>query len=395
MNYISIDGFFGSNDFIANSLIVLADQCVDEINAPIRPSPRVVRPTTPNPAVNPLPERISELEEQLAAANQTNVELREEIARLMPFEGRARAAEADVERLERQVRALNATIADNDAGTVSIAEHQAVRAQLDAANQTIVELRNDVADLTPSVGRAETAEAEVAMLQQQNAALNATIADLRNGTVSLREHQELEAQLEAANQTIVELQGRVSYLAPFVEISRTEKSENAELKQQVEALNATITDLRNSTVSVSEHQEIQSQLAAANQTVVELRDRIRSRDNTIQNLQKTIASTNDQLGQTRQLVMSLQQTLAARDQQLDALNATITELRAQMENEFVPLDRFNLSQAQLAALNATILELQERSDLQRTRMVEAEAMFRNLRNDCAETPECARAMQLD
>lgn len=400
-NYIATREFFPASTFnvMISELVFIANRCVDEITSPILSrtlnAPSTVTPATPNPAVDPLPERISKLEEQLAAANQTNVELREELTRLRPFGDRAGAAEAEVERLERQVGALNATIADMGTGTVSIVEHQAVRAQLAAANQTIVELRDNVADLTPSVGKAETAEAEVAMLQQQNAALNATIADLRRSTVSVSEHQEVEAQLDAANQTIVELQSRVNSLAPFVEAYRTEQTKNAELIQQVEALNATITDLRNSTVSVRDHQEVQSQLAAVNQTVVELRDRISALENDIQNLQRTVASTNDQLTQARQLVMSLQQTVAARDQQIDALNATVTELRARMENDFVPLDRFNLSQAQLAALNATILELQERNDLQRTRMVEAEAMFRNLRNDCSETPECARAMQLD
>ena len=50
---------------------------------------------------------------------------------------------------------------------------------------------------------------------------------------------------------------------------------------------------------------------------------------------------------------------------------------------------------QVSALNGTILELQDRNELQKNRMLESEAMLRNFRDDCAATPECARAMRLE
>jgi hypothetical protein len=88
---------------------------------------------------------------------------------------------------------------------------------------------------------------------------------------------------------------------------------------------------------------------------------------------------------------------AAQDQQrrLDAANQTNVDLRSTIANSYVPIEDYVLKDRQTVALNQTLLELHDRNERQQRRMVEAETLFRNFREDCVEVPECARLMMLE
>jgi hypothetical protein len=68
---------------------------------------------------------------------------------------------------------------------------------------------------------------------------------------------------------------------------------------------------------------------------------------------------------------------------LAAENESMVDIRRSIETEFRLLEDYNRLERQVSALNSTILEIQDRNEIQRNRMIESEAMFRNFRDDCA------------
>ena len=166
------------------------------------------------------------------------------------------------DRLRAQLDAANSTIVElrdsQQSEYISLSEHQAaidslnsdrdhVRAQLDAANTTIVELRNQSIPLSEHRSAISAKTDEIARLTAQLDATNSTIADLRssiqNAYVPLSDVNELRRQLDASSSIIVELRDRIQN--EYVPLSQF-RNVQQDLTSQVSALNSTIVEIQDS-----------------------------------------------------------------------------------------------------------------------------------------------------
>jgi peptidoglycan hydrolase-like protein with peptidoglycan-binding domain len=255
-----------------------------------------------------------------------------------------------------------------------------LRRQLEAANETIADLRDDRiprADFERLEERlaAMVPETDLREAERRLVAANETIADLRGSSVPVEEHAELRRQLEAANETIADLREETVPRAEFAELdarlaTMVPRADLQEAERRLDAANETLADMRESTVPIEQAAEIARQLEAANATIANLR-------------------------QTR---VPMEDVLVLR-RQLDAANQTVADLRADIASNYVDRGdaemREDTLSRQIRALNQTILELTEDRDRQRTLRLQTEQIYQNWIEDCRSRPACASAMQLD
>lgn len=283
-----------------------------------------------------LAEQQSELEDakrQLSAANETIADLRQEVVTLRPLREQLGEAEGRIASLIAELEELGIT--PDELASIN-AELADANRRLDAANETIADLRQEVGQLRPL--RADLSEEQdtVAELRRQLAAANATIVDLRDGIENDERLIAVRRQLDASNQVATELR-----------------------EQMV-----------NEHVPLTEHETVERRLEASSQTIAELRER----------MENDFVPIN---------------TAIELQRRLDAANQTNADLRSTIANSYVPIEDYWQQERQITALNQTLLELHDRNERQQRRMVEAETLFRNFREDCMEAPECARLMMLD
>jgi len=281
------------------------------------------------------------------------------------------------------IRTLRSLLAEANAGADP---DSTLRRQLDAANETIADLRDG------SVPHEDYTELQLEMdaalqeAQRQLSAANETIADLREDSVPREDYAALEAEIEAERQ---------------------------EAQRQLNAANEALADLRESSVPLSDHQELRRQLDAANAANADLRAQsvpradyealITEMDSMVpavrlEETERQLAAANETIADMHDTMVPIAQA-AEIFRQLEAANQSVADLRADIAENYVDRGAAELREAtlsrQISALNQTILELTEDRDRQRTLRRQTEQIYQNWVSDCRAQPVCASAMQLD
>lgn len=329
---------------------------------------------------------------QAAASNQTSVE--------------------NTGSLDAQIRAAQTILARMDLYNGQYTGHSNIalnRALTTAMRQMGISEQPTVDNfLSAVVGRLVAADELI-----DNSIEIAELAEIRGENDNLRQQLQLQDRLlEQRTQLASQMSAELESFRTVEPQLAALREQNTNLQRQLSAANETVADLREGIASDEPVRELQRQLDAANETVANLRDEMAEAYVPIedhQGLQRQISALNASNSEVRERIqtdyvprseysdlqnssMMAQESLR---NQLAALNQTIAELRNAIQTEFIPLQDHLRLERQVSALNSTILDLQDRNDIQRNRMLESEALFRNFRDDCAGSPECARAMRLE
>lgn len=352
----------------------------------------------------------SEAETVAAELAEVRSALAESLIAISEGNADANAAQDAVAALEAQLAELSAAHEDEVSELTAAVEQARMEVRSnDAANATIADLREELETLRPLSAQLEVLQGQNDSLRRQLSAANETVADLRDGIASDERVGELQRQLDAANATVANLRDEITAayvpVADYVALQRQVSALNAnntEMRERIEADYVPRTEFAALEVSSNDAQDsLRNQLAAANQTVVELRERMDSAYVPVTEhveLQRQLAaasSTITELRDTIRFAYVPREDFLEAQRVLAATNESIADLRRSIETQFMPLEDYHRLERQVSALNSTILELQDRNEIQRNRMLESESLFRNFREDCAEVPECARAMRLD
>lgn len=281
------------------------------------------------------------------------------------------ALEEELSELRAEVETLRAaaeveadeTAEDSAEAQVPLAEHEALKRQLDAANAALADLRESTASA-----------AELAETERQLDAANSALADLRASTASAAELAETERQLAAANKTLVDMYGQLDILRPRADQLSSELSaslaKTATLERQVAALNSAISDQRETSVPLSEHRQTLSELEAGLQALAALRTRMENE-------------------------FVPRATFEDVTRQLQAANAALADLRNTLETRYVPLADHAEQQRQTAALNETVALLTERAERFKSLWLDAQRVNEVFIDECRMFPACAAALELD
>lgn len=177
-----------SNEEVArvNSLLAAANATIADLRATTVPANQLA---AANATVADLREttvtkdEFAGLRRNLDAANATIADLTDEVAvltpRLLDAEGRAAVLDAELSEAVRQRDALNRTMADMETNMIARTEYQKLRVQLDAANVTVADLREEIE--TEHVPLLEHEN-----LRRQIAALNETVTVLQERSEKLK-----------------------------------------------------------------------------------------------------------------------------------------------------------------------------------------------------------------
>lgn len=286
--------------------------------------------------------------------------------------------------------AVTAVTLDNESGTDLntgerddlVTQVKSLSAELKKIRSTWVtpevarNLQSQIADLESNLERSKsmTASERVEQLTKQLNAANQSIADIQDKTVPLAEHSQIVRQLSAANNTIFELRAKSQKFEEQAENLQTSlSSTEVELSNQeklTNSLNESLVELNQNSVTRLKYNEIKNQLAAVNETLVDLKERTK-----------------------REYVPKREFDRVAN--QLAATNATIADLRATLERDYKPLEEFIALGRQVAALNETVTVLTERTERYKTRWLDVQKMYDGFVQECRSEAYCAETMELE